>query len=243
MWDEDLSREFMQYGRYFVPEREFQLRTLADLIPDPGKPFNVMELCCGEGLLAAILLERFPNCTVYGLDSSQEMLAAAAARLVRYGKRFQPVLFDLPSPNWRTPSFQAVGVVSSLAIHHLADEQKALLFQDVFRLLLPGGVFLIADIILPAGEPGMRYAAEALDETVRRRSLELRGNLSAFEFFQQERWNFFRHPDDPMDKPSPLLAQLHWLKTAGFRPVDVFWMLAGHAIFGGVKPAVEIKGD
>lgn len=241
MWDEDLSKRFMQYGRYFVPAREFQLRTLAALIPDPGRPFNVLELCCGEGLLAELVLECFSACTVYGLDGSQEMLVAAAARLARYGGRFQPVLFDLPSSNWRAPSFQARAALSSLAIHHLDDGQKALLFQDVYRLLAPGGVFLIADIILPAGEPGMRYAAETLDEAVRRRSLELEGGLAAYQFFQRERWNFFRYPEDPLDKPSPLLAQLHWLKAAGFRQVDVFWLLAGHAIFGGVKPAAEAE--
>ena len=41
---------------------------------------------------------------------------------------------------------------------------------------------------------------------------------------------------DPIDKPSTLLEQLRWLEAAGFAAVDVFWMEAGHAIFGGVKP-------
>ncbi|NPV74898.1 MAG: methyltransferase domain-containing protein [Anaerolineae bacterium] len=243
MWDEDLSRKFMQYGHYFVPAREFQLHSMTRLIPDPGEPFNVMELCCGEGLLAELILDHFPDCTVYGLDGSQEMLTAAAARLARFGKRFQPLLFDLPSPNWRAPFFQVGAVLSSLAIHHLDEGQKALLFQDVYRLLAPGGVFLIADIILPANELGMRYAAETLDDVVRRRSLELEGGLAAFQFFQRERWNFFRYPEDPLDKPSPLLAQLHWLKAAGFRQVDVFWLLAGHTVFGGVKPVGETEND
>ena len=42
-------------------------------------------------------------------------------------------------------------------------------------------------------------------------------------------------PED-IDKPSPLLTQLKWLEQAGFKAVDVFWMQAGHAIFGGWKP-------
>lgn len=241
MWDEDLSKKFIQYGRYFVPEREFQLHTLVGLIPDPGSPFNVMELCCGDGTLAEIVLERFSACTVYGLDGSQEMLAAAAARLAQYGGRFQPVLFDLPSSDWRATSFRLGAVLSSLAIHHLADEQKALLFQDIYRLLAPGGVFLVADIILPASELGMHYAAETYDDAVCRGSVKLEDGRSTFEVFQQAHWNFFRYPEDPSDKPSSLLAQLHWLKVAGFRQVDVFWLLAGHAVFGGIKPASEVE--
>jgi tRNA (cmo5U34)-methyltransferase len=43
---------------------------------------------------------------------------------------------------------------------------------------------------------------------------------------------------DPVDKMSPLFDQLKWLEQAGFASVDVFWMRAGHAIFGGSKPGV-----
>jgi hypothetical protein len=32
-----------------------------------------------------------------------------------------------------------------------------------------------------------------------------------------------------------LLDQLKWLEGAGFVDVDVYWMRAGHAIFGGRK--------
>ena len=52
--------------------------------------------------------------------------------------------------------------------------------------------------------------------------------------FEREGWNTFRHPD-PMDMPSGLYAQLGWLSQAGFDCVDVYWLKAGHAIFGGQK--------
>jgi tRNA (cmo5U34)-methyltransferase len=32
------------------------------------------------------------------------------------------------------------------------------------------------------------------------------------------------------------MDQLEWLELAGFSCVDLFWMRAGHAIFGGWKP-------
>lgn len=236
-WDENLSESYNRLSPYMVPEREFQHRTMVSLIPHPEGPFNLLELCCGEGLLAAQVLQSFPHCTVYGMDGSPAMLNAAHQRLAHFGGRFQPVPFDLPSSDWRKPPFPVHAVLSSLAIHHLDEAQKTQLFQDVFQLLSPGGVFIVADIILPESEQGLSYAAAALDEIVRERSLELDGNLDVLEFFQRERWNYFRYPEDPLDRPSSLLAQLHWLKQAGFRQVDVYWMLAGHAIFGGVRPA------
>lgn len=239
MWDENTSKQWIRYGGYFVPQRDFQMDTIAGLIPDPGEPFNVLDLCCGDGLLAGRLLEKFPSCTVYGMDGSAEMLSAASERLQSYGGRFKPVLFDLASSAWRKPAFPVQAVVSSMAVHHLDDEEKDRLFRDIYCILSPGGVLLISDIFLPAGEMGIRYAAAALDETVRKRAMQLDGNLATFELFKKRHWNIFQYPEDPMDRPSSLLAQLHALKLAGFRRIDVFWMLAGHVIFGGVKPAVQ----
>ena len=40
---------------------------------------------------------------------------------------------------------------------------------------------------------------------------------------------------DPMDKPSGLFEQLGWLEAAGFEAVDVYWLKAGHAIYGGQR--------
>jgi tRNA (cmo5U34)-methyltransferase len=38
-----------------------------------------------------------------------------------------------------------------------------------------------------------------------------------------------------MDKPSGVFEQLRWLEQASFRAVDIYWMKAGHAIYGGQK--------
>lgn len=49
-------------------------------------------------------------------------------------------------------------------------------------------------------------------------------------------WNSFTLTEpDPIDKMSPLYSQLTWLDRAGFAGIDVYWLLAGHAIFGGTK--------
>ena len=86
MWAEEDSEEFIEYGKYFVPEREVQLDVICRLIPAGQAPFHVLELCCGEGLLAENILERFPNCTVHGYDGSPEMLRQATSRLARFGQ-------------------------------------------------------------------------------------------------------------------------------------------------------------
>jgi SAM-dependent methyltransferase len=239
-WDETSSQAFIDYGRYFVPGREAQIAAFCDLVAPPDGPFDVAELCCGEGLLAEALLAHFPQCSVYGYDGSPAMLTRASERLVSYGERFRTRLFDLADRSWRRPEFCPHAVVSSLAIHHLDGPQKQALFQDIYALLADGGVFLIADVIEPATPAARGLAARAWDEAVRRRAIELDGHAAGFAFFERARWNMYRYFDpDDIDKPSRLLDQLDWLGQAGFVDVDVFWMQAGHALFGGRKGAHE----
>lgn len=234
-WGQETARTFIDLGRYFVPERQNQIQIICDLIPPRTNHFHILELCCGEGLLATAILDRFPDCIVHGYDGSEEMLQHAAQHLAKYGDRFQTRLFDLASREWRTLPWPLHAVVSSLAIHHLDGPQKQQLFQDVYQMLSASGVFLIADLIEPANLLGVGVAARAWDQAVRRRALEIDGDTAAFDYFRQEQWNMYTYPD-PTDKPSALFAQLNWLQAAGFDEIDVYWMKAGHAIFGGRKP-------
>lgn len=237
-WTAENSREFIDYGRYFVPAREQQIVTVCRLIPsyDGDGEFHVLDLCCGEGLLAGAILDRFPSVIVHGYDGSPEMLAQARDTLADYGTRFETREIDLASDEWRRPSWRPHAVVSSLAIHHLDSHGKQGLFDDVYAMLRAGGVFIIADIVRPATQLGVEMAADAWDEAVRKRALDIDGTTEAFEQFQRERWNYYRYPD-PTDTPSRLFNQLKWLEQSGFVDIDVYWMNAGHAIFGGQKPA------
>lgn len=239
-WDEADSRGFIDYGRYFVPDREEQIATLLALLP--GHPRHVVELCCGEGLLARAVLDRFPECTVHAYDRSPAMIATATAGATAatgHADRFEGRLFDLADRSWREFPFLVDGIdaiLSSLAIHHLDGEGKRELFRDMARALAPGGVLLIADLVRPRTPAGVALARNAWDEAVRKRSLELAADLRPYEMFRKDGWNYYADPDgDPIDQPSSLIDQLRWLEEAGLGGVDVFWMKAGHAIFGGTK--------
>ena len=53
-WSEDSSQYFIDYAAYCVPDRAAQLETICQLIPAQPVPLHVVELCCGEGLLAIV---------------------------------------------------------------------------------------------------------------------------------------------------------------------------------------------
>jgi tRNA (cmo5U34)-methyltransferase len=239
-WDESDSREFLDGGRFFVPDREEQIETLCAAIPRPAGAVHLVELCCGEGLLSAALLRRFAACRVLALDGSPAMLEAArrtAAAVPGAADRFEAALFDLADRSWRSFPWPVHAFVSSLAIHHLDGAGKRELYADLARALAPGGAIVVADLVEPSSPESRTLAAGAWDEAVRRRALAIAGHLGPYETFRAERWNFYADPEpDPADRPSPLFDQLRWLAEAGLTGVDVFWMKAGHAVFGAQKP-------
>jgi len=248
-WDEEDSRGFLDDGRFFVPEREQQIAAICALmpeIPEPPEhapespdapPAHVVELCCGEGLLSGALLARLPHAVVHGYDGSEAMLAHARAALAGHGGRFEARRFDLQDAGWRRFPWPVHAFVTSLALHHLDGTAKRRLFADLAAALAPGGALVIADLVLPASPEATELAAAVWDLEVRRRSLDLAGDLRPYQRFVATGWNLFEDPAaDPTDTPSPLFDQLRWLAEAGLEAVDVYWMKAGHAIYGGRKP-------
>jgi tRNA (cmo5U34)-methyltransferase len=235
-WDEELSRRYLDYGKYFVPAREQQMRIMVDLLNELPQPCAILELCCGEGLLAQLILQELQGVTYLGMDGSKVMLDKVSEKLAIYAGRYQLSEFELAERSWRKLEHPVQAVVSSLAIHHLDGEGKQVLFQDVFAMLAVGGAFIIADMIEPASQHGRSLAADALDEVVRQRSLDLDGNTEALDFFLGEGWNTYRFFDpDDIDHPSRLYDQLKWLEQAGFMDIDVHFFQAGHALFSGWK--------
>lgn len=235
-WDEELSRRYLDNGRYFVPERDQQMRIMIEMLRELPFSSVVLEICCGEGLLAEMLLERLPDSSYLGLDGSDLMLDSAKRRLARFEERVQLKSFNLAERSWRKPDQPVWAVVSSLGIHHLDEKGKQILFQDIYAMLMAGGAFIIADIVDPTTVAGRKIAAETWDEVVWQRSMELDGTTKGLDFFRQEGWNTYRYLDpQDIDHPNPLFDQLKWLEQADFIDIDVHFMKAGHAIFSGWK--------
>ena len=242
-WTEEDSALYRELSAVAVPRREEQLAALVALLPfGRDEAFGVVELGCGEGVLAAAVMDAYPRARVLGLDGSASMLREASTRLERLGERARLAKFDLGSSEWRGRMAGADAVVSSLALHHLSGEGKKKLFEDAARETSERAALLVADVVEPRRDEAWRYYADVYDLVAELRSREQTGSGDLYKRLVEEEWNFFRFPD-PGETPSPLFAQLAWLREAGFESVDCFWLLAGHAVYGGYKSAAETTGD
>ncbi len=235
-WREADSAVFIDYGQAFTPERERQQEIVCELVADAA-PALVVELCCGSGDLAKLLLERLPAARVRALDGSPRMLATTRQGCAAYVDRLDLQAFDLAASDWRALRPAPEAICSSLAVHHLDGGQKRQLFRDLFGALRKGGIFVLADLVRPASPAGWQIAADDWDLAVATRSQALHGDDRARREFEKLHWNYFRWPDDNgIDHPSTVAEHVLWLTEAGFEAIDLHWLLAGHAILSARKP-------
>ncbi|MFN8498570.1 MAG: class I SAM-dependent methyltransferase [Anaerolineae bacterium] len=238
-WQETDSAAFIERGAVFTPARDEIEAALLALIPAHNdEAFTVVEIGVGAGWLSEAILRAYPNAAVVGRDGSPRMRQAAAARLAPYGARADVRPFRLEDDAWLADLRDIRAFVSCLVIHHLDDGGKRALFAALHERLAPGGALLVADLVAPTSEPARRYAARSWDAAVRRQSLDLTGDTAAYDEFVATQWNLFDTPD-PVDMPSPLADQLHWLADIGYVGADAFWVRAGHAVYGGYRASTS----
>jgi trans-aconitate 2-methyltransferase len=106
-----------QYLKFSAP----RLRPAVDLLTriDVLNPKVVYDLGCGAGNVTRLLLERWPNATITGIDDSAEMLAKAAKELPRLKWTNQSLA------NWKT-DVPADLIYSNAALHWLPNHAHLL---------------------------------------------------------------------------------------------------------------------
>jgi trans-aconitate 2-methyltransferase len=139
-----------QYQR-FSTERSRPFFDLLARLPD-GEIRYAADLGCGPGNLTVTLSSRWPNATVWGVDSSPDMLASAAQLPAH--PRLHFIHADLAS--WR-PEQPLDRIVSNAAIQWVPDHEAVL--RHLFVLLAPGGALAVQ---MPNNfdEPAHRLLAE-----------------------------------------------------------------------------------
>ena len=108
----------------------------------PRRPFRVLDLGCGTGALAELVLETLPACELTGVDLSEEMLRRARARLAG---RATFTAGDSEKLPFGDASFDAV--VCNDSFHHYPDPRRAAF--EAWRVLAAGGSLIIGDTWQP----------------------------------------------------------------------------------------------
>lgn len=196
-------------------DRDRQFDQMCQILEIEGQPRRILDLGTGYGALARYMLDRFPSATVLGVDMSDAMMAVARERMQGYGERFQLVVQDMAAGYLdAVPIHPVDAVVSSLAIHHLPREAKAVLFGEIWRRLVPGGWFLNWDYVLPTNPVTQRIFRE----------IRARQNGRPF------------NPGHGHIQPGDLPDLLELLLRQGFEATDVYVRAFQLTLYGGRRP-------
>lgn len=106
-------------------------------------PSRALDLGCGTGALAELVLDAVPGCALTGTDLSEAMLAQAEKRL---GNRVDLHLADSERLPFGDETFDLVYCNDSF--HHYPDPRRAAF--EAWRVLRSGGAFIVGDCWLPA---------------------------------------------------------------------------------------------
>lgn len=172
----------------------------------PERVERVLDLGCGDGRLAALVLDARPAAReAIGLDNSHPMIELAPERF-RDDPRVSVQEHDLDAPLPDHGVFDVV--VAGFAIHHVSDARKRSLFGEVASILRPGGRFVNLEVV--------RCATPELQEEFHRR-IEKPGG-------------------DPEDILAGVEEQLGWMRASGLHQVDCYWRWRGFALLVGDAP-------
>ncbi|MFA6872678.1 MAG: methyltransferase domain-containing protein [Bacteroidaceae bacterium] len=179
---------------------------------------KILDLGAGTGLFSQFVLEKYPQAELTLLDFSEQMLTVARARFAN----LRNVSFQVAD----MMAFQTEGkydaVISSLAIHHLSDEDKQKLFKKIQGLLNEGGFFVNAEQVKDRTDYIHSFYTERRHLRLERSELPKEAVEASYE-------------RNKLDQCASVSEQLEWLKEAGFKEVDCPFKYYIFAVLWGMK--------
>lgn len=213
-WD---PQQYLKFGDHRLrPALE-----LLERIPIES-PRLIYDLGCGDGTMARLMAERWPDATVYGVDNSPQMLEKAAAT----PSRVMWIEADIQNC---TPAEPPDLLYSNATLQWLDDHQT--LFPRLLAALTPGGClavqmplswgmpshWLMRETLANGGERGAPLGSETLRQSVARKWVLdaeeyydlLIGRVESLDIWETEYLQVLEGAD----------PVLEWVKGTGLRPI------------------------
>jgi len=231
----DLVKNYLSGNRAAFPCALDQIAVMLKLVEENSNQVNrFIDIGCGDGILSAAILEKYPHSRGVLLDFAEDMLKAAAEKLQNYADRIDFINFDYSDMNWvNQVNYLAPFdvIVSGFSIHHQPDARKKEIYGEIYDLLTPGGIFINVEHVLSKtkwiGNVHNEYFIDSLFEYEKRKgSGKTRDEIAT---------GFDKRIDNEANILAPVEDQCSWLRDIGFKDVDCYFKVLELAVFGGRK--------
>lgn len=127
----------VSFAQSFLKHSLVPVKALIDHLPKQG---TILDLGCGEGILANLVARSLPNCEIVGYDLDQERIAIANKNAPQNARFETRDIFDLPD------NFMADGIILNDLVHHLPFHRQRELFSLSLQHLHPGGAIVHKEV-------------------------------------------------------------------------------------------------
>jgi len=227
--DRKFSQDYRDEASYYLPFRQLFVEVTKSVVEHflaHKTTIKLLDLGCGDGFF----VERFnpgPDDDVVLIDGSNEMLEASKRRLSTYGNiryirsSFQELVMSDPL----SEKFDLV--FSSLAIHHLVQNDKFNLYRYIYDHLEENGIFINYDVVLaPSDRLEDWYISFWQQYIDRNDQTEINDRMKMIPY---------SYKDNPDNVPDTLEDQINALKKIGFSNIDCYFKFGVFCLFGGTK--------
>jgi tRNA (cmo5U34)-methyltransferase len=234
----EYAQQYRDEAEHYLPERATMLKVVSSLYRhlvrgaatarNSGR-IRVLDLGCGDGILAEALYAEDPEIEVTLTDGSRDMLDAARRRLRgRPVSEYCPITFEeIIHGRFQREPFDLIA--SAFAIHHLELAEKAVLFQQLYALLVPGAYLINMDVALSDDPAYTEWYYQLWREWIADREKALGLEESYVHVPAEARAKPENHYDS-------LQSQLQALRAAGYCGVACHYRYGPFAVYGGRRP-------
>lgn len=237
--NEDLDELLRLWWTEQGAEKRRDLDLIASAIPFPkDASLRVLDLCCGPGDVGRAIHARYPKSRIDCVDRDVFLISICIGMNRREGIPGQNYVSDLLDANWHNNLEAEYDVVATANALHWVDAHRVTqVFQDVFRLLRPGGVFLFVE---PACSE-KTFAAGFEEWKARQPSRYSRENWERFwsranEILGYDHTKLLGPRDSHLGDQVTVSGWSQLLKNAGFESVDTLLRDGDEVILAAAKP-------
>jgi SAM-dependent methyltransferase len=231
-----LTSDYLEGVRGGIPLAQTQIEVIIRIIKSWKPELTAfLDMGCGDGVLGRQLLQQWPEAFGIFMDYSEPMVESAREKCKSYKDNCVIVMQDYSKEDWtesirsRTP---VDVVISGYSIHHHEDDIKYRIYQDIFNILKPGGVFLNLEHVASPGTKIEKLFDEIFVDGLYTYHVENGGTESKKDIADK----FYNREDKVLNKLTLVEKQVEWLKDIGFMNTDCFFKIFELALFGGQKP-------
>jgi len=127
---------------------ESQCRNTFIALIDPKPGERIAELCCGTGAITMALARKVSNPVIMASDLSSAQIRIAKLKAGIRNVDINYSVHDASCTPYPSESFDKV--VVSRALHEIEKERRMKIYQEIQRLLRPGGSFYLCETHRPS---------------------------------------------------------------------------------------------